>query len=140
MACAACAIFSAGYLSSHDPTKDPQGVAALFICNSSVIKNAVNLNCSFTLKNADGIAIEINEFRINDLTLDEFSRPILYANGTSINYWEPSLFDIKPGDTIRVNIIIPYENNSFILSVLKNNPFEIQVGTPEAQYWKEINV
>jgi len=139
MASVVCTIFSAGFLNSHDPTADPQGVPSLAIIDPSLIRNTMNLNGSFTLLNTDGIAIEINEFRINDITLDKVSGLTVYANGTSINCSALSLFELKSGDTVHVNMMIPYENNSYLLSTLKNNHFEVQVRIPDAQFWKELN-
>ncbi len=130
-------ILLAGYVNSTDPTAHEQA-PVLFIKDLSLINNTESLNGSFALVSADGRAIEVNEFRINRITLDKVSGLTVYVNGTSINYLAPSLLELKPGDTMDVNLIIPNENNSDLLSALKSNHFEIQVCTPQALFWGEL--
>ncbi len=129
--------FLADYF-SIDPTINDNMVPAMRIGELNLTRNAANLNGSFTLENTDGRVIKINEFRINDLTLDKIHDLALYVNGTLIDYLAPLLFELNSCDTVNVHMIVPFENNSALLSTFEGNHFAVNVRVPEAQFWREL--
>ena len=111
-------------------------VPSILLSDLNLSKETASLNCSFKALNPDGVIVEVDAVNINDVNLGEIKGVAVFVNGTAVNCTE-SFFGINPIDVICVNVVVPYEGNSYLLSTLEDDHFKVQVQTPDAMFYVE---
>jgi hypothetical protein len=129
-------LFFGGCL-SPDSTVYYNDIPCLVMRDLNLTKGTASLKGSFCIEDTDGRVIDITGFVINDITLDKIHGLAVYVNGTLIDYLAPVLFEIHPCDTASVTMVAPYEHNPDVIGAFRTSYFEVNVKTPQAQFWKD---
>jgi hypothetical protein len=107
----------------------------LAIQDSCIKENTANLNVSLTILSCTDKATPINAIEMEKVAQSSSLGVIVYVNGTSVNYAASTLFEIQPGDTAVVNMIVPYVSNPYALATLHSTEtVGLRVLTDKAMY------
>jgi len=136
VACIAPVMILCGYVENAlTPPWYPYHNSDLAIQDSCIKGNTASLNVSLTMLSCTDKATTINAIEVEKVAQSSSLGVIVYVNGTSVNCAASTLFEIQPGDTAVVNMIVPCVSNPYALATLHSTEtVGLRVLTDKAMY------